>query len=197
MTATTTKPPAADEHEHTGEGEPEPRPAFKVKKFLLGPGWDVGEVHGADEFPPGTDFAGLLECGAIREMPGVAVHGGDPKVIDLLDQVEDLTRDLHLSHEAASAAANQAAATIAARDKEIADLRQELARARARALTPHAVGAEQPGHLPARPAGAPEHPTAPGESPEHPTAPPPAGAPEHPTAPPAPEPQEHKGRRGR
>lgn len=116
--------------------------AYKIKTFLTGQMWAPGEVHGADEFPPETDFARLLETGAIRDMPGNETHGGDPKVIDLLDQVEDLSKDLSICKEAASAQAAQLTGTIAAKDKEIATLKQELSRAQAKSHTEH-VGAEK------------------------------------------------------
>jgi hypothetical protein len=124
--------------------------AFKIKRFLTC-GFHPGEVHGADEFPPGTDFARLVDDGAIRPMPGVEVHGGDPKVIDLMDQVEDLTAALAKARDEFSQSANQSAETVQRKEAELSELKQQLARAKLDVETARndaakaAAGAEQLG----------------------------------------------------
>jgi molybdopterin converting factor small subunit len=105
--------------------------AFKIKRFITC-GFAVGEVRGADEFPVGTDFAKLVADGAIRGLGDLAILSGDPKIDELMDQVEELTDRLAAAEQAAAGAGTRADVTVAERDREIAELKTELAKEKLR-----------------------------------------------------------------
>ena len=88
---------------------------FKIKHSIVPVGFEPGEVRGASEFPPGTDFQRLIDSGAIRPTE-LSEFQGDPKHAELMDTVEDLTEKLS-KHQANS-------------DKEKEKLEAELKAAR-------------------------------------------------------------------